>query len=81
MFDFMKQVSQLRQLQSQMKNERLEKEKDGIRVVVNGEMRIEEIRLNPDLPPEEQSQLLKNIINDAFEEIQKRLASKLQLGG
>ena len=46
MFDKLKQLAQLKKLKDILEKERREVEREGIRVVINGKMEIEEIQLN-----------------------------------
>ena len=74
MFDKLKQINQLRQLQSQIKQERAEVEKNGVRVVMTGEFEVVEISLNPELDAKTQEKLLMQVLNDARTKIQTTLA-------
>ena len=77
MFDKLKQLNQLRNLQGEFKKERITIEKRGVKVVMNGNFGVEEIILNSDLGIEDQQSALKEAINEAREEIQKILAKTL----
>lgn len=79
MFDLLKQMGQLKQMQEAIKKERVEIENDGVKVTVSGEMSILEIKLNPDKPAIDQERTVKDSINQAFTEIQSRLAKNLSL--
>ncbi len=77
MFDKLKQLKQLKELRDSVSQEKVEVEKNGIKVVVNGKMEIEEIQLNSDLSKEEQETILKECINDSMKKVQMLLASKM----
>lgn len=77
MFDKLKQMKQLKELQDSLKNEVIEVEENGIKVIVNGKMEIEEIILNESLPIKEQAGLVKKCINEAFKKIQMLAAQKM----
>lgn len=77
MFDKFKQLKQLKQLQDEIKKETASAEQKGVKVVVNGSMKIEEIKLNPDLKPEQQQQILKDCINEAMEKIKGKFSEKM----
>jgi DNA-binding protein YbaB len=77
MFDKLKQLKQLKELKDILEREKREVEKEGIRVVVNGKMEIEEIRLNPQLDPEKQGKIVKDCINEAVRQIQAEAAQKM----
>lgn len=76
MFDKLKQIKQLREMQNIIKKERVEIEKNGIKVIVNGKFEIEEICLNKELNYEEQEKVLKDCLNQAIKEIQLLIARK-----
>lgn len=77
MFDKFKQMKQLIDLQNQLKQEKAESEKNGVRVVVNGKMEVEMITLNPNMPPSEQEKLVKECVNDAIHKMQMVMAMKM----
>ncbi len=83
MFDKLKQLGQLTQLKKlkdSLEKERKEVEKEGVKVIVNGKMEIEEIKLNPNLEIEEQEKIVKDCINEAMQQIQKEAAQKMMQG-
>ena len=83
MFDQFKQLGQLAQLKKLkdvLEKERREVEKEGVRVVINGKMEIEDIKLNPQLDIERQEKIIKNCINEAMQQIQKEAAQKMMQG-
>jgi DNA-binding protein YbaB len=77
MLDKFKQIKQLRDIQAELSKEMAESEKNGVKVVVNGKMQVEEIKLNKELPQEEQEQILKECVNDAMKKLQAIMASKM----
>lgn len=76
MFDKVKDLKKLKDLDNDLGKEIIEKEKEGIRVVVNGRSEIISILLNPELNKEKQEQLLKECINDASQEAKMLMARK-----
>ncbi|MFA5714743.1 MAG: YbaB/EbfC family nucleoid-associated protein [Candidatus Paceibacterota bacterium] len=76
MFDKLKDLKKLKDLESALGKETLEKEKDGIRVVVNGRAEIVSIFLNNELDKEKQEQVLKECINDVSREAKMLMARK-----
>ncbi|MBI3442492.1 MAG: YbaB/EbfC family nucleoid-associated protein [Candidatus Sungbacteria bacterium] len=74
MFDKLKQINQLRQLQNQIKQQRVEVEKNGTRVVMSGEFEVMELSLNPELDAKTQEKLVMQLFNDARAKIQSMLA-------
>jgi DNA-binding protein YbaB len=76
MFDKLKDLKKLKDLDSLLGKETLEKEKNGIRVVINGKAEIISITLNPDLKKEDQEKYLKDCINDASRDAKMIMAKK-----
>ncbi len=82
MFEKLKQIKKLKDLQSSLSQEKAEGEKNGIKVVINGKMEIEEIELNPELSREEQQKYLKECLNETMRKVQMIAAQKMQqMGG
>ena len=77
MLDKLKQLKQLKDLKDILERERREVEKEGVRVVVNGKMEIEEIKLNPQLDSEKQEKIIKSCINEAMRQIKVEAAQKM----
>ncbi len=76
MFDKLKDLKKLKDLESSLGNERVEKEKNGIIVVVNGRAEIISISLNPELEKENQEKYLKECINEASRDAKMIMAKK-----
>ncbi|MFA5249079.1 MAG: YbaB/EbfC family nucleoid-associated protein [Candidatus Paceibacterota bacterium] len=81
MFEQLKQLKKLKEIQDQLKKERVEFEKQGVKVVINGKMEIEELYLNPDLGVDQQQKAVKECINDAMHKVQMNLAQKMSQMG
>lgn len=82
MFDQLKQLKKLKELQDSLSQEKVEIEKNGVKVVINGKMEVQEIQLNPELSKEEQENVLKDCINEAMKKIQMIAAQKMsQMSG
>ncbi len=77
MLEKLKKVNELRKLKNVLKDETSEAEKEGVFVKVNGEMRVEEVRISPDLTKRKQEDLLVYCINDAFTKVQMKAAQKI----
>jgi DNA-binding protein YbaB len=77
MFDKFKQLAQLKGLQNEIAKERFEVEENGIKVVVNGAMSVEEISLNADLSVDKQGDLVKKCVNSALKKAQFAAAKKI----
>lgn len=78
MLDKLKQLGQLKALQDQAKSERFEGSREGVKVIINGNMSVEEVILNPELPVDRQAELVKECMNDAMKNAQMGMAQKLQ---
>lgn len=78
MFDKIKKLKKIKDLQNSLKKEKVEKENNGIKVIVNGQLQIQDIKLNPDLDSKKQQEALKNLINSAMQEMQMKAAKKMQ---
>jgi len=76
MFDKLKQLAQLKEMESKMKEERIVVENSGVKIVINGKLEIEEIALNPQLGLEEQQRIVKDCFNEAVRKIQMSMAQK-----
>ena len=74
MFDKLKQINEIRQLQNTIKQERVEVEKQGVRVTMRGDFEIEHLTLNPELDTKTQEKMVMQCINEAKQKIQGILA-------
>lgn len=83
MFDKIKQMKQARDIQRALEQEVVEEERGGVRVRVNGAMRVLEVSLSDDLPLKEQERLLPECLNAAFLRVQHKAAEAMKgmLGG
>lgn len=77
MFDKFQQLKQAKELQKQLQGEREETEKNGVKVVINGKMQIEEVTLNPELEKEDQEKLVKEAFNESMKKLQSSIAQKM----
>ena len=78
MFEKLKQFKKIKELQDTIKQEKAEVEKEGIRIVLNGNLELEDVVLNPELPKEQQEKLLKECFNQGIKEIQLSMARKFK---
>ena len=78
MFDQFKELAKLRELQKQIQNQRVEMEREGVKVVINGSMKIDHLVLNPDLDAEKQAQIIRDLVNEGIEKLQKSIAQIMQ---
>lgn len=76
MFDKLKQIKQLKDLQNSIKQEKVEIEKEGVKIIMNGSFMVEEIKINPDLDKLKQEKILMECFNEAAKKIQSSVAQK-----
>jgi DNA-binding protein YbaB len=86
MFSKLKQFKDLRSqaktMQSALAQETVTEEKNGVKIVLNGNMEILEIKLNGELTKNVQEETVKTCFNEALKRAQKLMAKKLQeMGG
>lgn len=74
MFDKLKKLNELRNLQNEIKRQRAESVKNGVRVVMDGGFDIVEISLNPELDIRSQERAVREAISDAKNQIQQIIA-------
>ncbi|MCD6115053.1 YbaB/EbfC family nucleoid-associated protein [bacterium] len=77
MFEQFKQIGKIKKLQSALEEERVEIEKQGVKIVINGKLEVEEVVLNPQLKKEEQEAILKECFNEGVKKIQIKAAQKM----
>lgn len=86
MFNKLKQFKDLRSQAKTMQNalaqETITEERNGVKVVLNGNMEVLELKLSDNLPKNSQEENLKICFNDALKRAQRIMAKKLQdMGG
>jgi len=86
MFNKLKQFKDLRSQAKTMQNalaqETITEEKNGVKVVLNGNMEVLELKLGDGLSKDSQEATLKTCFNDALKRAQRIMAKKLQdMGG
>jgi len=80
-FDNFKKIAELKKLQDSLKKEKEIVEKDGVVVEINGNFEVESIKLNPELSADKQQEVLKRCLNEARENIQKKMAKIMMASG
>jgi DNA-binding protein YbaB len=70
MFDKLKELSELKKIKDQMSKETVSVERDGVEVIVNGKMEVENINAEGNVDPK----LVKSLVNEGMKEIQKKVA-------
>ena len=81
MLDQLKKIAELKKMQDSFKKERETVERDGVSVEMNGNFEVQNIKLNPELSIEKQQDVLIRCLNEARENIQKKLAKSLMASG
>ncbi|MBN2884800.1 YbaB/EbfC family nucleoid-associated protein [Patescibacteria group bacterium] len=86
MFNKLKQFKDLRSqaktMQSALAEESVSEEKNGVKLVLNGNLEIIELKLNSELSIDSQESALKSCFNDAIKKAQRLMAKKMQeMGG
>lgn len=86
MFSKLKQFQDLRSQAKTMQNalaqETITEEKNGVKVVLNGNMEVTSLSLNESLSKSAQEEAVKNAFNEAIKRAQRLMAKKLQdMGG
>lgn len=81
MFDDFKKIQELKKMQDSFKQEREIVQKKGISVTMNGAIEVVSITLNPALEQKEAEETLRQCVNEAVKNIQKRLAKTMMSSG
>lgn len=77
MFDKLKQMKHLKDLQSAIGQERVEVEREGVKIVITGKLEIESVQINPALDKEKQEKILKDCFNEAVKKINLCVVQKM----
>ena len=86
MFSQLKQFKDLRSqaktMQSALAQETVTEEKNGVKIILNGNMEVLEVKLNGELTKIAQEEAIKSCFNEALKRAQRLMAKKLQdMGG
>lgn len=81
MFDNLKKIQELKRMQDAFKQERETVQKRGVSVTVNGNMEVLQITINPTLEQRELEEAIRQCVNDANKNMQKRLAKTMMGSG
>ncbi len=74
----LKQINKLRKLQKELGREKMDVEKNGVVVTINGNIEIVNIKLNPNLDTSGQEKAIRDCVNDAVKKIQYVAAQRMQ---
>ena len=78
MFDKIKKLQQLKEIKNSLDQEKIEVEKEGVRLVMNGNLEVEELRLNLDLSEESQGRIIKECFNEGVKKIQLKMVERFK---
>ncbi|UMX47758.1 MAG: YbaB/EbfC family nucleoid-associated protein [Candidatus Nealsonbacteria bacterium DGGOD1a] len=82
MFEKLQQIKKLQEIQSALKNEKIEGEKNGVKIFMNGKLEVEDVVLNDSLSIPDQEKAVKDCFNDTMKKVQMVVAKKMQsMGG
>lgn len=86
MFSKLKQFKDLRSqaktMQDALGQETITEERNGVKIVLNGNMEVLSLTLNPSLNQDSQEDTVKKVINEAIKKTQRVMAKKMQdMGG
>lgn len=74
MFDQLKQMMELRNMQAQIKKQSVRVERQGVVLSLRGDLEITELQLSDALDAKTQSRLVLDLLREAREKIQKDMA-------
>lgn len=78
MFEKFKQAKKLKDLKSNLSKEKETCEKGGVKVVVNGQMKVESIDIDSEVDEKKAQELVKECTNEALQSVQKKAAKMMQ---
>ncbi len=82
MFDKIKQLKKAREIQNSLKDKEVRVERNDFLIIIDGQLRIKEIKLNSQVEKEKQEEVLKSLLNEAMEKAQMMVAKEIsQMGG
>ena len=82
MFDKIRQLKKARDIQNSLKEKEITVEENGFLVVIDGSLKVKEIKINASLNKEDQEIALKNCLNKAMQEAQMMAVKEIsQMGG
>lgn len=78
MFEKLKELNNIRELQNKIKQEKVTIEKNGVTITLNGAFDMLELKLNPDMAADRLEHLVKECYGKAKEKVQKALAEQMK---
>lgn len=70
-------LKQAKQLKDEMARSKYEAEAGGVRVVINGELEITDLKIPPDLPPAKIESAVKDAVNRGLKNAKADMAQKM----
>jgi len=77
MFEKFKQLKQLKELQDSVSKEKVEVERNGVKIIMNGKLEVEEIKIDPAIDRDKQEKIIKECLNEAIKKIQLAISKKM----
>ncbi len=81
MFGKLKDLAEMKKqagvMQAALADEKVAVENGGVRIVMNGNMEVLELEVNPELDKESQEKYLKDSFNQAIKKVQNLMAQKM----
>ena len=81
MFDKFKQAKKIKELKSDLQKQKETVEKEGVKVVVTGQMKVESINIGEGVDSKKVPNLVKECTNEALQNVQKIAAKKMKEAG
>ncbi len=82
MFNKINEIRKIKEIQKSLKEEKVTVEDSGIKLILNGNIELEEIHLSQEISKEEQERVIIKLFNEALKKIQMKAAQKMsQMGG
>ncbi len=78
MFDKIKKLQQLKKIKDSLSQEKIEIEKEGVELIMNGNLEVEELKLNSDLSKENQERIAKECFNEGVKKVQLKMAERFK---
>jgi len=81
-FEQLKQIKKLQEIQNALKNEKISHSKNGVTITINGKLEVEAVALDSSLSINDQERAVKDCFNEAMKKVQMMVAQKMQsMGG
>jgi len=78
MFDKIKKLRQLKEIKDSLAQEKVEIEKEGVKLIMNGNLEVEELTFNDNLDKESQERIVKECFNEGIKKVQLKMAERFK---